>query len=58
MRLSFKGIRFKKPEHIPFDLIGTLIGKMTPQQWIELYEMNFQSSYDFMHDNLQKLFIV
>jgi hypothetical protein len=31
-------IRFKKPEQIPFKLIGDLATKMTPQQWIELYE--------------------
>ena len=31
-------IRFKKPENIPYELIGELARKMTPQQWIELYE--------------------
>lgn len=31
-------IRFKKPETIPFELIGELVSKMTPQQWIETYE--------------------
>lgn len=31
-------IRFKKPEQIPFALIGELVSKMTPQQWIERYE--------------------
>lgn len=31
-------IRFKKPEHIPFELMGELVSKMTPQDWIELYE--------------------
>ncbi|MEE4178293.1 MAG: DUF1801 domain-containing protein [Bacteroides sp.] len=31
-------IRFKKPEHIPFDLIGQLAAKMTPAQWIEIYQ--------------------
>lgn len=31
-------IRFKKPENIPFDLIGELASKLTPQQWIDLYE--------------------
>jgi uncharacterized protein YdhG (YjbR/CyaY superfamily) len=31
-------IRFKKPEHIPFELIGELAAKMTPEQWIEIYE--------------------
>lgn len=31
-------IRFKKPENIPFDLIGELCTKMTPQAWIARYE--------------------
>jgi uncharacterized protein YdhG (YjbR/CyaY superfamily) len=31
-------IRFKKPEQIPFELIGELASKMTPEQWIEKYE--------------------
>lgn len=31
-------VRFKKPEDIPYDLIGRLVTKMTPQQWIETYE--------------------
>lgn len=31
-------MRFKKPEHIPFELLGQLMGKMTAQQWIDIYE--------------------
>jgi uncharacterized protein YdhG (YjbR/CyaY superfamily) len=31
-------IRFKKAEHIPFDLIGELVSKITPDQWINTYE--------------------
>jgi hypothetical protein len=31
-------IRFRKPESIPYDLIGELAGRMTPQEWIALYE--------------------
>lgn len=31
-------IRFKKPEHIPYELIGQLAKKMKPKDWIELYE--------------------
>ncbi len=31
-------IRFKKPSEIPFDLIGELASKLTPQAWIDLYE--------------------
>lgn len=31
-------IRFKKPAQIPYDLIGELVSKMTPQQWIAAYE--------------------
>jgi uncharacterized protein YdhG (YjbR/CyaY superfamily) len=34
-------IRFKKIEEIPFDLIGELMKKMSPQQWIDLYESKF-----------------
>ncbi|MGQ2983888.1 DUF1801 domain-containing protein [Flavobacterium sp.] len=35
-------IRFKKPEAIPFELIGELASKMTVQGWIELYERNLK----------------
>jgi len=35
-------IRFKKPEDIPFDLIAELSQKMTPQDWIQLYETKFK----------------
>ena len=31
-------IRFKKPEHIPYDLIGQLMQKVTPAEWIAVYE--------------------
>lgn len=31
-------IRFKKPDQIPFDLIGELCTKMTVDQWIDRYE--------------------
>lgn len=31
-------IRFKKMEVVPFDLIGELSTKMTPKEWIALYE--------------------
>ena len=31
-------IRFKKPEHIPLELIGELLQKMSVQDWIALYE--------------------
>ncbi|MBI1223789.1 MAG: DUF1801 domain-containing protein [Bacteroidetes bacterium] len=31
-------IRFKKPEDVPLELIGELVSKMTPHQWIEIYE--------------------
>ncbi|MFO5234655.1 DUF1801 domain-containing protein, partial [Salmonella enterica subsp. enterica serovar 1,4,[5],12:i:-] len=34
-------IRFKKPEHIPYDLIAELVQKITPEQWIERYENAF-----------------
>lgn len=35
-------LRFTKPEQVPMKLIGALAGKMTPQQWIALYEKNFK----------------
>jgi hypothetical protein len=31
-------IRFKKPDEIPFKLIGELATKMTPKDWVEYYE--------------------
>lgn len=31
-------IRFKKPENIPYDLIGELARKMSAEEWISLYE--------------------
>lgn len=31
-------IRFTKLEDIPLDLIGELASKVTPQQWIDIYE--------------------
>ena len=31
-------IRFKKPEQIPFALIGELMQKVTPEEWIAVYE--------------------
>ena len=36
-------IRFKKPEQIPYDLIGELMSKITPEAWIALYEKNYKS---------------
>lgn len=31
-------IRFKKPEDIPYQLIGELASKMTPTDWLEIYQ--------------------
>lgn len=36
-------IRFKKPEEIPFELIGELAKKISPEMWIESYERNFKN---------------
>jgi uncharacterized protein YdhG (YjbR/CyaY superfamily) len=33
-------IRFKKPEHIPYALIGQLMQKMTVEEWVSIYESN------------------
>ncbi len=35
-------IRFKKTELIPYELFGELAGKMTPKEWIALYEKSFR----------------
>lgn len=35
-------IRFKKLEQIPFELIGKLCSKITPKEWIEIYEANIR----------------
>lgn len=31
-------VRFKKPEQIPYELIGELMQKVTPEKWIEVYK--------------------
>jgi Domain of unknown function (DU1801) len=33
-------IRFKKPEHIPYKLIGELVKKISVKDWINVYEKN------------------
>jgi hypothetical protein len=35
-------IRFKKPEHIPYKLIGELMKKMSVKDWITIYEKNLK----------------
>ena len=35
-------IRFKKPEHIPYKLIGELVKKVSVKDWINVYEKNFK----------------
>jgi uncharacterized protein YdhG (YjbR/CyaY superfamily) len=35
-------IRFKKEAHIPFELLGKLVSKVTVQNWIETYEGAFK----------------
>jgi uncharacterized protein YdhG (YjbR/CyaY superfamily) len=35
-------IRFRNPDHIPFDLIGELAGKVTVKEWIKLYKKNLK----------------
>ena len=35
-------IRFKKPEHIPYKLIGDLMKKVSVEKWIEVYEKNLK----------------
>ena len=36
-------IRFKKPEHIPFELISELLTKISVLEWISIYESKFRS---------------
>jgi hypothetical protein len=36
-------VRLKKIETIPYDLFGELMGRMSPEQWIECYEKAFRS---------------
>lgn len=36
-------VRFKKQDQIPFDLIGKLVSKIIPEEWITLYEKNLKS---------------
>lgn len=35
-------VRFKKVEHIPYDLIAELIQKMSMEEWISIYEENIK----------------
>lgn len=36
-------IRFKKTHEIPYELLGELFTKMSPNQWVELYESKLKS---------------
>mgnify|MGYP005992932821 CR=1 FL=1 len=36
-------VRFKKMDDIPYKLIEELVQKMTPEQWIALYEKNVKN---------------
>jgi hypothetical protein len=35
-------IRFKKPDQIPYELIGELTGKISPEEWIKMFEASFK----------------
>ena len=35
-------VRFKKVEEIPYELIADLVSKMSPKDWISLYEKNLR----------------
>ena len=35
-------MRFKKPEQIPYELIGQLASKMTVEDWVAIYEANYK----------------
>jgi hypothetical protein len=35
-------VRFKKPDDIPYQLIGELMRKMSAKDWINIYEKNLK----------------
>ena len=35
-------IRFKNVEHIPYELIGELVSRMSMEDWIDVYESNLK----------------
>jgi len=37
-------IRYKNPDDIPYELIGELVSKITPDQWIQAYEAAFKNN--------------
>lgn len=37
-------LRYKKPEEIPYQLIGELVTKITPDQWIKQYEAAYKNN--------------
>lgn len=37
-------LRFKKAEQIPYGLLGELLQKVTPEQWIQCYEAVFKNA--------------
>lgn len=37
-------VRYKNPDDIPYELIGELASKITPEKWIEMYESAFQKN--------------
>ena len=37
-------IRFKKIEQVPYQLIAQLVQKMTPEEWIKVYEVAYRST--------------
>ena len=43
-------IRFKKPEHIPYDLIGELAKKITVKEWIATYEKNVKRQKESIYN--------
>jgi len=36
--------RFKKPDEIPFELIGQLVQKMSVEKWIDIYETEIKKT--------------
>lgn len=37
-------LRFKKTAQVPYSLIGDLVQKMTPEEWIAIYESQYKNA--------------
>jgi hypothetical protein len=37
-------VRFKKMDDIPYDLIAQLVGKMSVEEWVDIYESTIKKN--------------